>query len=319
MKKTSAAILSLLLVISVLFFSGCEFEIGIGDGADATTQVAENGLPEGKGSKKDKTGTGADDPAKADGKGSGAKTDGGKKQSGSDVSVTLSAEDAKINKDFYTLKEKEEIEKNTGASEKRIKEGKKEEKKDDKKEEKKDEEKILTDKKYTIKGRIIDTDGVVSEYKLAQNGSKYAVITAYNAVPIGFIIGEENIYLMSYNEKSYMEIPLSLLESAGAGTVDDILKDNVVQVDKEVVQEGTEKVDGKELTFKKYEDGSVDYYSGSLLIMSKNADGSSVYYDELSAEAPDSLFVPPADYTRLPLSAENLENFTTMIGGPVDE
>ena len=307
MKKASVIIISLLLVFTVVFMSGCEFEIGMG-GEENTTQVAENGLPTG-GKKK----PGTTESAESDGK-----NDKSSQSSSSSGKKTLTKEEEKINKEFYTIKEDEK--KDDGISPKRVKEAAKEAAKEDKTEQKKDEEAILSKKVYTIKGRMV-TDGVTSEYKLAQSGNKYAVITAYNGTPLGLIIGDEFIYLMSYNDKTYMEIPLSLFESMGEGSIDQMLKESMVTTeDRDIKKEGTEKIDGKEYTFKEYEDGSIDYYSGSLIIMSKSADGTCVYYDEVLNEAPDSLFVPPTDYERVPLTADNIEKFTAVMGeGSVDE
>lgn len=311
MKKASVIIISLLLVFSVLFMSGCEFEIGLG-GEESTTQVAENGLPSGG---KKKPGTTQSD--ESDGK-TDKNAQSGSKGSSASGKKTLTKEEEKINKEFYTIKEDEK--KDEGISQKRVKEAAKEAAKEEKTEKKKDEEAILSKKVYTIKGRMV-ADGITSEYKLAQSGDKYAVITAYNGTPLGLIIGDEFIYLMSYNDKTYMEIPLSLFESMGEGSVDQMLKDSMVSTeDREIKKEGTEKIDGKEYTYKQYEDGSIDYYSGSLIIMSKSTDGTCVYYDEVLNEAPDSLFVPPTDYESVPLTADNIEKFTAVMGeGAVNE
>lgn len=204
-------------------------------------------------------------------------------------------EEVKKNEEFFT------VEKNNtasgGISNSRIDEGNSSENKD---------EDIISSKKYTVSGRIV-SDGVTSYYKMAQDGKKLSVMTYYGERPMGFIINGLNVYIVDTEAKAYIVMPKSLLEKADeSGSLNSLFEGELAGMEKTLVDEGTETVDGKKLSYKKYDDGTVAYYSGNALVMTKTDEGSVIYYDEISADAPASLFLPPKGYEMQQITLDTL-------------
>lgn len=195
--------------------------------------------------------------------------------------------------------EKEEINKD------RIKEKEKE-----KEEKKQDDIKIIENKKYTIKGRMFTEEGEVSEFKMAQNGDNFALITSYDTMPLGVILKDENIILLDIGAETYFTVPLSALDEDGKAGFMDLIQGNVTEDDEKVVKEGTETVDGVELSYKEYESGSKSYFKGNTLVLTKSDDGTLVYIDELVEDADESLFTPPESFDKVELDAETLKKYT---------
>lgn len=180
------------------------------------------------------------------------------------------------------------------------------------------EKNIFESRNYYVVGRIVK-DGKTSTYKLAQSGSKYAVMTVYNGHQIGIIIDSINIYLVQIENKSYMAIPKTLLLEYNDDDIKSLLDDDLLDSDKKIVKNGTTKVDGMQVSYSKYDDGSVSYYKDNTILMSKSADGTIIYYDTVNDSAPSGFFAPPAGYTLKALNAENVNEFSNIIGGTVVE
>lgn len=182
-----------------------------------------------------------------------------------------------------------------------------------------DDKSIFESRQYYVVGRIVK-DGKTSTYKLAQSGNKYAIMTVYNGSQLGIIIDYLNIYLVQIANKSYITIPKALLaEYEGEENFDSLLEDDLLDSDKKIVKNGTTKKDGKEVSYSKYDDGSITYYKGNTILMSESADGTVIYYDSVKNSAPSGFFAPPAGYTSKPLNAANIQEFSELIGGTKSE
>jgi hypothetical protein len=145
-------------------------------------------------------------------------------------------------------------------------------------------------------------------------------MTVYNGSQLGIIIDYLNIYLVQIENKSYITIPKALLsEYEGEENFDSLLEDDLLDSDKKIVKNGTTKKDGKEVSYSKYDDGSITYYKGNTILMSENADGTVIYYDSVKNSAPSGFFAPPAGYISKPLNAANIQEFSELRGSPQDE
>lgn len=180
------------------------------------------------------------------------------------------------------------------------------------------EKSIFQSRSYYVVGRIVK-DGKSSTYKLAQSGNKYAIMTVYNGNQIGIIIDYINIYLVQLENKSYITIPKALLLQTEDSDVKDLLEDDLLDSDKKIVENGTTKIDGKEVSYSKYDDKSISYYKGNTILMTKNSDGTVIYYDTVNNSAPSGFFAPPAGFTAKPLNAESVQEFSDLIGGVKSE
>ncbi len=181
-----------------------------------------------------------------------------------------------------------------------------------------DEKSIFQSRNYYVIGRIVK-DGKSSTYKLAQSGNKYAIMTVYNGNQIGIIIDYINIYLVQLENKSYITIPKAVLSQTEDSDVQSLLEDDLLDSDKKVVENGTTKIDGKEVSYSKYDDKSISYYKGNTILMTKNSDGTVIYYDTVTNNAPSGFFAPPAGFTAKPLNAESVQEFSDLIGGVKSE
>lgn len=180
------------------------------------------------------------------------------------------------------------------------------------------EKSIFQSRNYYVIGRIVK-DGKSSTYKLAQSGNKYAIMTVYNGAQIGIIIDYINIYLVQLESKSYITIPKALLSQTEDSNVQSLLDDDLLDSDKKIVENGTTKIDGKEVSYSKYDDKSISYYKGNTILMTKNSDGTVIYYDTVTNNAPSGFFAPPAGFTAKPLNAESVQEFSDLIGGVKSE
>ena len=180
------------------------------------------------------------------------------------------------------------------------------------------EKSIFQSRNYYVIGRIVK-DGKSSTYKLAQSGNKYAIMTVYNGAQIGIIIDYINIYLVQLESKSYITIPKALLSQTEDSNVQSLLDDDLLDSDKKIVENGTTKIEGKEVSYRKYDDKSISYYKGNTILMTKNSDGTVIYYDTVTNNAPSGFFAPPAGFTAKPLNAESVQEFSDLIGGVKSE
>lgn len=285
--KTFSVILVIVLLVTML--AGCDFNISIGKDTKETTK-ASIGLPSGSGELIEVTDENGNVVEKKD-----EEVDVSVDSDVSEQVENLSEEEVKKNKEFFTAEE-------IGTGDAKISEKRLESKQND--------EEVISSNVYTITGRMVK-DGVTSQYKLAQNKNKLSVMTSYDGMPIGFILNGLNIYIIDSEQESYIVIPKTIIESADeTGELTTLLNGNPVDSDKKVTEEGKEKVDGIELNYKKYDDGTVAYYKGKTVVKTVSNDGTVIYYDEIVNEAPVSLFLPPKGYKRDTLNIDNLKKYS---------
>ena len=163
-----------------------------------------------------------------------------------------------------------------------------------------DDSEILRSSQYTVEVRIV-VDGVVTPYKIACKNNKTAMAFPYEGKNMGVIISEQNLYMLSMDEKEYIEIPKSMVEENITEEEKELIYANPFEIEREVKKTTTEKIDGVKYNVVVYESGAKDYMVGKTLIMTKATDGSVLYYDSVSPIASSSLFSPPKDFKRAEL------------------
>lgn len=281
MKKISVIVLSLIILCVSVLFSGCDFSIPLPGGPQDVSQVDINNSV-----------TRVVEVTDKDGNVIGTEN------------IALSDEEIKDGKEFYSSLNENA---STGISGDRFTLATSSAPQNDRA--------IFESRNYYVVGRIVK-DGKSSTYKLAQSGNKYAIMTVYNGAQLGIIIDYINIYLVQVESKSYLTIPKALLAdySEGDSDITALLEDDLLDSDKKIVENGTKKVDGKDVSYSKYDDGSISYYKGNTLLMSENKDGTVIYYDSVKNKAPSGFFAPPAGYTSKPLNATNVKEFSNLLG-----
>ncbi len=281
--KFIVSLSAVVLLISVLF-TGCDFSIPLPGGAEDVSQININNAV-----------TRVVEVTDDNGNVIGTEN------------VTLSDEEIQEGKDFYNKLDDNALD---GISDNRYNTATNTNSQNEKS--------IFQSRNYYVIGRIVK-DGKSSTYKLAQSGNKYAIMTVYNGAQIGIIIDYINIYLVQLEDKSYITIPKALLSQTEDSEVQELLEDDLLDSDKKVVENGTTKIDGKEVSYSKYDDKSISYYKGNTILMTKNSDGTVIYYDTVTNNAPSGFFAPPAGFTAKPLNAESVQEFSDLIGGVKSE
>lgn len=285
MKRKSIVLLSSIILLIAVLFTGCDFSIALPGGPEDISQVDLNNYV-----------TRVVEVTDENGNVIGTEN------------VTLSQDEINDGKSFYNKLDENAL---GGITDNRYNSALNTNAQDDKS--------IFESRQYYVVGRIVK-DGKTSTYKLAQSGNKYAIMTVYNGSQLGIIIDYLNIYLVQIENKSYITIPKALLaEYEGEENFDSLLEDDLLDSDKKIVKNGTTKKDGKEVNYSKYDDGSITYYKGNTILMSENADGTVIYYDSVKNSAPSGFFAPPAGYTSKPLNAANIQEFSELIGGTKSE
>lgn len=279
MKKIRALSLILALAVVLTAFCGCDFKIKFG--------------------KNNNDGDTTDTSGYTDGVLSDAVSDPSSEKEIEDQVNNLSDDDVKKGNDFFSVTKPSG--ESSGISNSRVDSGKSSGEND---------EDIFASKKYTVTGRIV-SNGETAQYKMAQNGNKLSVMTYYDGKPIGFILNSISVYIVNSDTKTYLIVPKKVLEAADdSGKLSSVFDGSLGDTTRKVVSEGNETVEGKQLTYKKYDDGTVAYYSGNAIVMSKNTDGSVIYYDSVVNDAPASLFLPPKGYKMQELTLENIQDYT---------
>lgn len=284
MKRKSIVLLSAVVLLVSILFTGCDFSIQLPGGPEDVSQVGINNSV-----------TRVVEVTDTEGNVIGTEN------------VTLSDQEIKDGKDFYSKLNENALD---GITDNRYNSASSSNAKDEKS--------IFQSRNYYVVGRIVK-DGKTSTYKLAQSGNKYAIMTVYNGNQLGIIIDYINIYLVQLENKSYITIPKALLAENEDTDVKSLLEDDLLDSDKKITQNGTTNLDGKEVSYSKYDDGSISYYKGNTILMSKSSDGTIIYYDTVQNSAPSGFFAPPSGYTSKPLNAQTVQEFSDLIGGPVSE
>ena len=284
MKSKFIVSLSVVVLLVSVLFTGCDFSIPLSNGAEDISQVDINNAV-----------TRVVEVTDDNGNVVGTEN------------VTLSDKEIQEGKDFYSKLNENALD---GISDNRYNTATNNNAQNEKS--------IFQSKNYYVIGRIVK-DGKSSTYKLAQSGNKYAIMTVYNGHQIGIIIDYINIYLVQLENKSYITIPKALLEQTGNSDIKTLLEDDLLDSDKKIVKNGTTQIDAKDVSYSKYDDDSISYYKGNTILMTKNADGTVIYYDTVTDSAPSGFFAPPSGFTAKPLNAESVQEFSDLIGGVKSE
>lgn len=177
-----------------------------------------------------------------------------------------------------------------------------------------DDAEVLRSNQYMINVRLVDSQGIAQNYKIAKNGKYSSVSMVYNEVPMGVIIGGEIWYLLSVPDKMYLEIPKEQIEeTAKDDEFGKLLMDDPFDFNRKVISETTEVEDGISYNVVEYDNGNKDYFIGKTIIKTTAEDNSVMYYDSVSPIAPMSLFAPPADYTKTTLTEDGASDIVGAI------
>lgn len=304
MNKTPIITIIALLTVILIAFTGCEFEISLnGEENNTQTSIESVVVTDEEGSTQIETIVHyiTTEPVPVvtvievtNEKGKVVETE----------KVTLSPEDVQQGKDFFNGKEDE-----TKADKKNEKETEisKEPASDrvttaPEKENVKvqDDFAVLNSSRYLIEGRVVSADGASYPYKMARDGSRFTFKSVYEGEEICIIVGSEYVYLVSPETKTYAKVSKELVEdeAADSGEFDDLLTGDVFNLyaNKKEIDTYTEKMYGVKYKVVEYDDGTMDYFNGKTLVMTEASDGSMLYYDVISSNVSEGLFVPPADY-----------------------
>ncbi len=177
-----------------------------------------------------------------------------------------------------------------------------------------DDGQVLKSSQYMIIGRVESADGSSVPYKIARSGEKLAMYSVFNGDQIGIIILEDKVYMLSANEKVYLEVSKELIkENTTDEEMLDMFSGSALDRDVKVAEKTTQAEDGVVYDVVVYETGDKDYFLGGTIIKTVATDGGVLYYDSVSAVVPSSVFAPPAGYTRQTLNEENVSDFAEIM------
>ncbi len=177
-----------------------------------------------------------------------------------------------------------------------------------------DDATVLCSNQYMINVRLVDSQGVAQNYKIAKNGKYSSVSMVYNDVPMGVIIGGDMWYLLSVPDKMYIEIPKEQIEeTAKDDEFGKLLMDDPFDFNRKIISKTTEVEDGITYNVVEYDNGNKDYFIGKTIIKTTAEDNSVMYYDSVSSIAPMSLFTPPADYKKTTLTEDSASDIIGAI------
>ena len=304
MNKTPIITIIALLAVILIAFSGCEFEISLnGEENNTQTSIESIVVTDEEGSTQIETVVHyiTTEPVPVvtivevtNEKGKVVETE----------KVTLTPEEVQQGKDFFNKKEEEtkkEVSKEP-ASDRVTTVPEKENV------EVQDDFAVLNSSRYLIEGRVVSTDGTSYPYKMARDGSRFTFRTVYDGKELCLIMGSKYVYLVSPETKTYAKVSKDLVqeESADTGEFDELLSGDVFNLysGKTEVDTYTEKMYGVKYRVVEYDDGTRDFFNGKTLVQTESKDGSVLYYDVISTNVSEGLFVPPADYTEEVITSE---------------
>lgn len=178
---------------------------------------------------------------------------------------------------------------------------------------------VLNSSKYLIEGRVVTEDGTAYPYKIARDGNRFSFRTSYEDEDLCVIMGSEYVYLVFPEKKTYTKVSKDLIsqDSEDAEEFEELLTGDAFNLyaNKKQVATHTEKMYGVKYRVVEYDDGTCDYFNGKTLVQTVSSDGSILYYDVISQNVTEGLFVPPADYKEEALNSEKAselaENLST--------
>lgn len=298
MNKTPIITVIALLIVILVAFTGCEFEISLnGEENNTQTSIESVVVTDEEGSTQIETIVHyiTTEPVPVvtvvevtNDKGKVVATE----------KVTLSPEEVQQGKDFFDVVEDEETTKKPSkkpASD-RITTAP-----DQSNVEVQDDFAVLNSSRYLIEGRVVSKDGASYPYKMARDGNRFTFRTVYEGEEMCLIMGSKYVYLVSPATKTYAKVSKDLVqeESADTGEFEDVLSGDIFNLyaNKKQVDTYTEKMYGVKYTVVEYDDATLDYFNGKTLVQTVSSDGSILYYDVISQNVSEGMFVPPADYT----------------------
>lgn len=176
-----------------------------------------------------------------------------------------------------------------------------------------DDRQILASSQYMLVGRV-ESNGESTPYKIARSGEKLAMYTDFNGNQIGIIILEDKVYILSANDKMYLEVSKELLkENTTDGDMLAMFTGSALDRDAKVTRTLNQAEDGVVYDVVVYETGEKDYLLGGKIIKTVAPDGGVLYYDSVAAVVPSSVFAPPAGYTKQTLNEGSVSEFAGMV------
>ena len=302
MNKTPIFTIIAMLVVILIAFSGCEFEINLnGEKSNTETSIESVVVTDEEGSTQIETVVHyvTTEPVPVvsivevtNEKGKVIETE----------KVTLTPEEVQQGKDFFNDKEEKTTAISKEPASDRVTTAPAKENV-----EVQDDFAVLNSSKFLIEGRVVSADGTSYPYKIARSGNRFTFRSVVNGEEFCFIMGSSDVYIVSTTNKTYIKIPKDL---AGDDTAEfeDLLNGEALSLyaNKTLVNTYTEKIYGVKYTVVEYNDGSSDYFNGKTLVQTVNKDGSTLYYDVISTSVSEGLFVPPAGYTEEVLTSEKV-------------
>lgn len=303
MNKTPIITIIALLVVILVAFSGCEFEFSLnGEENNTQTSIESIVVTDEEGSTQVETVVHyiTTEPVPVvtivevtNKKGKVVETE----------KITLSPEEVQQGKDFFAAEDEDETKKEVSkepASDRITTAPEKENVPVQ------DDFAVLNSSKYFIEGRVVTADGATYPYKMARDGSRFTFRSVYEGEELCLIMGNEYVYLVSPETKTYAKIAKDLVAGEDSGEFDELLSGEAFNLyaKKKQVDTFTEKMYGVKYTVIEYDDGTLDYFNGKTLVQTVSSDGSTLYYDVISTNVSEGLFVPPAGYTEEVITAE---------------
>ncbi len=310
MNKTPIITIVALLIVVMVAFSGCEFEINLnGEESNTETSVESVVVTDEEGSTQIETIVHyiTTEPVPVvtivevtNNKGEVVETE----------KITLSPEEVQQGKDFFNGKDDDKGANKTTEKETEISKEPASDRITTVPENEnvtvQDDFAVLNSSSYLIEGRIVTADGVTYPYKIARDGNRFTLRTVADSEEVCIIMGSEYVYWVSPPKKTYVKFPKDLADQENNGEFDALFTGEAYNLyaNKKEVDTYTEKMYGVKYRVVEYDDGTLDYFNGKTLVQTVSSDGSTLYYDVISPNVSEGLFVPPADYTEEVITSE---------------
>ncbi len=171
-----------------------------------------------------------------------------------------------------------------------------------------DDFKVLNSSKYLIEGRVVTADGVTYPYKMARDGNRFTFMSVYEGQEMCIIMAAKYVYIVSPETKTYAKLSKDLVadETGDTEEFEALLNGDAFNLyaNKKQVETYNEKMYGIKYKVVVYDDGTEDYFNGKTLVQTVSEDGSILYYDVISPNVSEGMFIPPADYTEEVITSE---------------